>query len=453
MMKHMIGDLEKVMSPAEIINKQGIIISAPSSGAGKTTVTLGLIKAFARNRSVQPFKSGPDYIDSKFQSVAAERPSYNLDTWAMSSRDILNMITMVDASDICIAEGSMGLFDGVISKGVSGNGSTADLASITNWPVILVVDCAKQAQSVAALIKGFSSFRNDIIIGGVILNNISSKRHETLIVDEVSKSKVPILGIIPRSKELTIPERHLGLVQAEDLSNLQQVISSLGILIEENCDLQAIAGIARNSFPSNSNLPKMNPPAQRITIARDNAFTFTYSHLIEGWKKQGAEISFFSPLNDEPPSKRDDMAWLPGGYPELYLGHLSECKNFKDGLINFCKHKPVHGECGGYMVLGKKIIGENGQEYDMVGTFDLVTSFEKRKLNLGYRKAKAIEPFFGIKKGSTVLGHEFHYSTVIEINDAPIVFVKDASQNELGQLGSIRSHATGTFFHLIGSEQ
>ena len=175
--------------------------------------------------------------------------------------------------------------------------------------------------------------------------------------------------------------------------------------------------------------------------------------MIEGWKKQGAEISFFSPLNDEPPSKSDDMAWLPGGYPELYLGHLSECKTFKDGLINFCKHKPVHGECGGYMVLGQKIIGANGQAYDMVGTFNLVTSFEKRKLNLGYRKAKAIESFFGIKKGSTVLGHEFHYSTVIEINDAPIVYVKDAYQNELGQLGSINSNATGTFFHLIGREQ
>ena len=166
----------------EIINRQGIIISAPASGAGKTTVTLGLINAFARKGSVQPFKSGPDYIDSKFQSFAADRPSYNLDTWAMSSSDILNMIGMVGPSDICIAEGSMGLFDGVISKGAGGNGSTADLASITNWPVILVVDCAKQAQSVAALINGFKSFRHDITIGGIILNNISSKRHEALIV-------------------------------------------------------------------------------------------------------------------------------------------------------------------------------------------------------------------------------------------------------------------------------
>ena len=437
----------------EIINRQGIIISAPASGAGKTTVTLGLINAFARKRSVQPFKSGPDYIDSKFQSVAADCPSYNLDTWAMSSSDILNMIGMVGPSDLCIAEGSMGLFDGVISKGAGGNGSTADLASITNWPVILVVDCAKQAQSVAALITGFNSFRHDITIGGIILNNISSKRHEALVVSEVSKTKVPILGVIPRSNELTIPERHLGLVQAEDLSDLEQLIFKLGTLIEENCDLEAIACTARNSFPPISTLQKITPPAQRIAIAKDNAFTFTYSHLIEGWKKQGAEISFFSPLNDEPPSKSDDMVWLPGGYPELYLGRLSECKNFKNGLIDFSKKRPVHGECGGYMVLGRKIIGKSGQAYDMIGMFDLVTSFEKRKLNLGYRKAKAIEPFFGIKKGSTVLGHEFHYTTVVEINDAPIVFVKDAYQNELGQLGSKNSNATGTFFHLIGSEQ
>ena len=159
----------------------------------------------------------------------------------MSSSDILNMIGMVGPSDICIAEGSMGLFDGVISKGAGGNGSTADLASITNWPVILVVDCAKQAQSVAALIAGFNSFRHDITIGGVILNNISSKRHEALVVSEVSKTKVPILGVVPRSNELTIPERHLGLVQAEDLSDLEQLIFKLGKLIEENCDLEAIA--------------------------------------------------------------------------------------------------------------------------------------------------------------------------------------------------------------------
>ncbi len=431
--------------------KNGLIISAPTSGAGKTTVTLGMIRAFSEKGKIQPFKNGPDYIDTHFQSLSANRSSYNLDTWAMSPSQIFKIVASTNESDLCIVEGSMGLFDGVINAKHFSTGSTADLATLTGWPIILVVDCAKQAQSSAALIHGFKNYRADIQIVGVILNNVSSVRHQKLLESEIKKTEVPILGILPRSSEILIPERHLGLVQAEEFKDIQERLDKLAIFIKTNCDMARIEKLANPLSTCNEFKEISIPPAQKIGLAKDHAFTFTYSHLIDSWRALGAEIMTFSPLNDEPPPKHADFIWLPGGYPELHLKTLSSAEKFKDGLYKFSKHKPVHGECGGYMVMGKNIIGSNKKKYDMVGIFDLSTSFEKRKLNLGYRMATVLEPFFGFTKKDILFGHEFHYTSILEKRDPPIVTVEDAYGNDLGSLGSKRDKATGTFFHVIGS--
>ena len=451
MMKHTNADLGPSMWEKSLKNRKGFIISAPSSGSGKTTLTLGLIRAFSEKRKVQPFKNGPDYIDTQFQSLSANTDSYNLDTWAMSPNQIFKIINSAGDHSLCIVEGSMGLFDGVLKGKYSFTGSTADLSRLTGWPIILVVDCAKQAQSSAALVYGFKTYRPDIQIAGVILNNVSSARHQNLLVSEITKTKVPILGIMPKSPDIEIPERHLGLVQADELNDIQEKLDKLSNFIKTNCDLDKIEMIATPIADIRKTNEISRPPAQKIGIAKDHAFTFTYSHLLNSWKNQGAEITTFSPLNDEPPPTHVDFIWLPGGYPELHLKIISSAEKFKKGIYNFSKRKPVHGECGGYMVMGSNIIGSDKKNYRMAGIFNLSTSFEKRKLNLGYRVATIQDPFFGFKKRDILLGHEFHYTSILEKKDPSIVSVEDAYGNDLGLLGSRRDCATGTFFHLIGS--
>jgi cobyrinic acid a,c-diamide synthase len=431
---------------------KGLMISAPSSGTGKTTVMLGLLRAFKDDGlTVQPFKSGPDYIDPAFHFAAAGRASFNLDTWAMDSALLDAVSTQAQGADICVGEGSMGLFDGVATRGQSGFGSSAETALRMGWPVVLVIDVGGQAQSAAATALGFKMYNPDLPFAGVILNRVASPRHERLTRLGMERAGVKVLGSLPRRGDLTLPERHLGLIQAVEHPDLEAAIAGYAAFLRENVDLDAIRAAASTAAaPAPRALPQ--PPAQRIALARDAAFSFTYPHLLEGWRAAGAEILPFSPLKDEAPATDADLVWLPGGYPELHGATLAAAENWRKGMTRHAETKPVHGECGGYMALGEALIDKDGTRHQMAGLLGLVTSYEKRKFHLGYRRAELQAPMPGFGSGAYLRGHEFHYSTILDEPDAPLARVMDADGNPVPETGSIKGHVTGTFFHLITGE-
>ncbi len=431
----------------------GLMITAPSSGTGKTTVTLGLLRAFADDGlTVQPFKSGPDYIDPAFHEAAAGRKSFNLDTWAMAPDLFAAISGEGQGADLVIGEGSMGLFDGVATKGATGFGSSAETARAMGWPVVLVIDVGGQAQSAAATAMGFRAYGDDLPFAGVILNRVASPRHERLTRLGTERAGIPVLGVLPRRGDLALPERHLGLIQAVEHPDLDAAIAGYAEFLRENVDLAAIrAAAASATVPVASALP--TPPAQRIALAQDAAFSFTYPHLREGWRRAGAEVLPFSPLADEAPDPSADLVWLPGGYPELHAGKLAAAETFWSGLRTHAETKPVHGECGGYMALGEALIDKEGARHQMAGLLGLVTSYEKRKFHLGYRRAVLNAPMPGFGAGAALRGHEFHYSTILDEPDSPLAAVADADGNPVPETGSRRGHVTGTFFHLIAEDR
>ncbi len=427
----------------------GLVISAPASGTGKTTVTLGLIAAFrARGLSVQPYKCGPDYIDPAFHAAAAGRPAFNLDSWSMTGPDITARIAPASA-DLILAEGAMGLFDGVATPGAAGTGASADIAALTGWPVMLVLDASGQAQSVGAVAAGFSRFRKGVAVAGVILNRVASPRHEAMLRAGLAEAGVACLGALPRNPALALPERHLGLVQAEEHGGLQAFIDAAGRFLTAHADLDMIAAAAR-PFAAMGTPRRLPPPSQRIALARDAAFSFVYPHLLADWRAAGAEVLPFSPLADEAPDASADACWLPGGYPELHAGQLAAAGRFHAGLRDFADTRPVHGECGGYMAMGEALIDKDGTRHQMAGLLGLVTSYQTRKMHLGYRRATLLDGMASLPAGAALVGHEFHYSTILAQPDIPLATVTDAAGGAIVESGSRRGPATGSFFHLIG---
>ncbi|WFE73857.1 cobyrinate a,c-diamide synthase [Roseinatronobacter sp. S2] len=431
----------------------GLMISAPASGTGKTTVMLGVLRALRdAGLAVQPFKSGPDYIDPAFHRAASGREAYNLDSWAMGG-DLMDAIAGQAAqADIVLAEGSMGLFDGVAKPGASGHGASAELAQRMGWPVVLVVDVSGQAQSAAAVALGFARYWPDLPFAGVILNRVASPRHERLVRLGMEAAGLPVLGALPRRGDLVLPERHLGLVQAVEHPDLERAISGYATFLRDHVDLDALVQCAR-AGRNYGTAPLPKPPAQRIALARDAAFSFTYPHLLEGWRRAGAEVIPFSPLADEAPDRDADLVWLPGGYPELHAGRLAAATRFREALCAHARTRPVHGECGGYMALGEALIDKEGVRHQMAGLLGLVTSYAQRKMHLGYRRAELRLPMPGFAAGAGLRGHEFHYSTILAQPDAPLAQVRDAQGDIVPETGSCKGHVSGTFFHLIAEDQ
>jgi cobyrinic acid a,c-diamide synthase len=437
----------------------GLMISAPASGTGKTTVMLGLCRALAEDGlTVQPFKSGPDYIDPAFHRAAAGRSSFNLDSWAMTPGLMAALAGQARGADIALAEGSMGLFDGVACQGATGHGSSAELARAMGWPVVLVLDVGGQAQSAAATALGFARYDAGLPLAGVILNRVASPRHERLIRLGMERAGIRVLGALPRRGDLKLPERHLGLVQAAEHPDLEAAIAAYAAFLRAHVDLAALKAQAAGTTAGTgadagvgapSPLPR--PPAQRIALAQDAAFSFTYPHLLAGWRAAGAEVLPFSPLADEPPPDAD-LVWLPGGYPELHAGRIAAAGRFMAGLRAHAETRPVHGECGGYMVLGQALTDASGTAHAMAGLLGLATSYEARRLHLGYRLATLEAPMPGHGPGTRLRGHEFHYSTILDQPDAPLARVTDADGGAVVETGSRRGHVTGTFFHLIAED-
>lgn len=429
---------------------KGLVISAPASGSGKTTVTLGLIAALrARGLAVQPYKSGPDYIDPAFHRAAAGRESYNLDSWAMGRAQIAHLIGAGAGAgaDIALAEGSMGLFDGVAVPGGCGNGASADIAALTGWPVVLVMDCKGQAQSAGAVALGFRQMRPDVRLAGVVLNRVASARHEALMRHALDPLGIPVLGVLPRAADIELPERHLGLVQAQEHAALEALLARAGEAASRHLDLDAIVAAASGGLAPEPFRP-LRPPAMRIALAQDEAFSFIYPHLVAGWRAAGAEILPFSPLADQEPDDSAGACWLPGGYPELHAGRLAAAEHFRAGLLRFAETRPVHGECGGYMAMGAGLVDASEVRHRMAGLLGLETSYEKRRMHLGYRRAEPLAPLAGAY-AQRLTGHEFHYASILAQPDAALARVTDANGDAVAETGSRRGHATGSFFHLI----
>jgi cobyrinic acid a,c-diamide synthase len=418
-------------------------------------VALGIMRALKRRGlDVQPFKCGPDYIDPAFHGVAAGRPSYNLDTWAMRRELIADLaLGMARGADVAIAEGVMGLFDGAGTPGQCGNGSTADLAALTGWPVVLVLDVSGQTETAAAVARGCASYRGDVRVAGVILNNVASARHASLIVPAIDRAGLRVLGTLPRNDRLSLPERHLGLVQAGETADIEMRLDAIADAIEKGVEIERLLGVAApvSSIGELSGAPNgLPPPGQRIALAQDRAFSFVYPHIVAGWRAAGAEVAPFSPLADEAPDASADAVWLPGGYPELYGGVLAANSRFRNGLADLAlRGVPVHGECGGYMVLGAGLEDADGGRHVMAGLLGVETSFRRRKLHLGYRRVRLLADSALGREGSVLFGHEFHYASLVTASDEPLVATEDAGSGASPESGSRRGSVTGTFFHVI----
>lgn len=430
---------------------RGFIVAAARSGAGKTVIALGLMCALARRgHVVQTFKCGPDYIDPAFHGVAAGKPSFNLDTWSMAPATLAGLVQR-HAADLAVVEGVMGLFDGVASTGQTARGATADLAVLTGWPIVLVLDVSGQAETAAAVATGLARYRDDITVAGIILNRVASPRHLATIAPSLEREGLKLFGAIATNNRFALPERHLGLVQAVEMADVPQRLDVLADTVEASLDLPAIEAAARPAaLPATGGTAGLRPPGQRIALAQDRAFTFMYPHLLEGWRMAGAEIVPFSPLADEAPDASADAVWLPGGYPELHAGALAAARRFMDGLrAHAARSVPIHGECGGYMVLGQGLEDAGGVRHAMAGLLRLESSFAKRRLHLGYRRAKLLANNVLGNAGTEIAGHEFHYASIQSTGDEPLVDCRDATGAAVAEAGARRGSVSGTFFHAI----
>jgi cobyrinic acid a,c-diamide synthase len=434
------------------VSAPGLIVAAPQSGSGKTLVTMALLRALRqRGLRVAAAKSGPDYIDPGFHAIASGRPCLNLDAWAMRPATIAATVAdLARDADLVLCEGAMGLFDGIDA---AGTGSCADLARLTGWPVVLVVDCAAQAASIAALVAGFVHHRREVAVTGVIFNNVGSARHAALLDESVAQSlpQLARLGALARDPALRLPERHLGLVQAREQPALEPLIDYAAGRIEQAIALDALVALARPTLllPSDAASP-LPPLGQRIALARDDAFSFAYPAMLDGWRRAGAEIMPFSPLADEAPDARADAAFLPGGYPELHAGRLAANQKFLNGLRGLAQRgATVYGECGGYMALGRTLVDADGVGHPMAGLLPVETSFQQRRLSLGYRTVKVAGSSQLGRAGTVFRGHEFHYATTMTQSDSPLFEARDSADRPLPSTGCRNGTVMGSFVHLI----
>lgn len=404
-----------------------------------------------RGLDVCGVKCGPDYIDPAFHAAATGRESFNLDSWTMEPELLAQLaLRASEDADIVVAEGAMGLFDG--APGAPGQtGASADIAAHLGWPTLLVMDVSGQAQSAAAIARGVALHDARVKLAGVLLNRVGSERHRRLAQEAIEAVGIKVFGALPRDGGIALPERHLGLVQAGETPELACLLDRLADRIDAHIDVDALlaaaagglAGVARGPL----DVPR--PPGGRIAVARDESFSFFYPHLCRAWRETGATVAFFSPLADQAPPEDCDACWLPGGYPELHAGRLAAAGSFLEGLRRFAATRPVHGECGGYMTLGRTLTDAQGRIHAMAGLLDLATSFAQRKLNLGYRRARLSSDCALGAAGDELAGHEFHYATIVSEKGPPFAAVTDAYSQEERPAGLREGLVTGSFFHAM----
>lgn len=408
---------------AESTSRPGLIIAAMRGGAGKTIATLGIIRALTLNgKHVIPFKKGPDYIDARWMSMAAGRECYNLDPYLMP-RDVIEKSLHQRAAmgDISIVEGNRGLYDGV---DIQGSCSTAELAKWLDLPILLVVDCTKVTRTAAALVLGCRELDPQVKIAGVILNHIARPRHEAIVTNSIEKyTGIPVVGAIPRMAEDPLPMRHLGLTPADEHRKVTELLDSLAETVSSSVDMEKILELASTRVtstpgesPQTCHLSHASSPVSRsadqpvVAVIRDQAFQFYYPENLEAIERAGARLVFLDAIFDAEIPNEVDAIYIGGGFPETQAEKLSANQGFRHSL----KEKalagmPVYAECGGLMYLGENIIWQ-GKSWPMTGILPWDFDVRIKPAGHGYSILEVVEdtPFFSA--GTTLRGHEFHYS-------------------------------------------
>ena len=436
---------------------KGFVIAGTQSGCGKTTISLGLMAALIRRGlKVAPFKVGPDFIDPGHHAEMTGMPGRNLDGWMLAgryNRDCFKKHTL--KIDVAVIEGVMGLFDGYDGK--SEAGSTAQMAKWLNLPVVLVVNAKSMARSAAALVSGFEQFDKGLAFAGVVFNSIGSKRHLEFITEALDGNiKMPCLGGIPYSNDITLPERHLGLVTSLDNPLSNEYINKLADIIEENMDLNALLdSLSGVDMPEELRQTPVRPPGLpvRIGVAMDNAFCFYYQDNLEMLENYGAQLIYFSPVTDDNLPKNLDGIYFGGGYPELFAKQLSDNLNMRGRIKEVSgKGMPVYGECGGFMYLCNAICDSKGNPYPMTGCFPFVANMFPRLKSLGYREITLAHNTLTGERGNTVRGHEFRYSDIAKPKDQKEIktvynVAAKAKTNKTDE-GYLINNTLGSYIHL-----
>jgi cobyrinic acid a,c-diamide synthase len=428
-----------------------IVIAGTHSGSGKTTITAGLLAALRKKGlKVQPFKVGPDYIDTGYHAVAAGRMSYNLDFWMMPAENILQLFGHgMEGMDIGVIEGVMGLYDGI---GSTPEGSTAEIAKLLNAPVLLVVDAGGMSTSAAAQVLGYKSFDRDLRLAGVIVNNVGSEHHYKLVKEAIETyTGVPALGFLPRNREVTLPSRHLGLLPAEEMERHAEIINKAAGLVQEWIDLDRVIALGRTAGP----LPSVSPlifnsgRPVHIAVARDESFSFYYRSTLEVLAALGAELRYFSPMKDGCLPDKIDGLYLGGGFPEVFAGKLAANRSLLED-INRKLGSGLHcyAECGGFMYLTESIKEKNGEIHSMAGFFDGHTMMTDRLQRFGYVDIEFTADNVLGKAGHRARGHEFHHSLVEGITCPATYLIKSAFSGGQWQCGYRRANTLAAYAHI-----
>jgi cobyrinic acid a,c-diamide synthase len=429
---------------------KAVIIAAPSSGSGKTTVTLGIMESLKRRGlTVAPFKVGPDFIDPGYHRMVTGRPSVNLDSWMCSEAFVRETFARhANEADIAVIEGVMGLFDGL---GGTGRGSTAEIAKLLRIPVVLVVDAAGQAGSVAALVKGFAEFDPEIVLAGVILNNVASPNHRRILVEAVTAALpgIPVIGAVRREESLMIPSRHLGLVTADENPLSPFYLHRLARIVEEQLDLDLLLGSLPEAVAEAPAMPGKQGAEVEVAVARDSAFCFVYEDNLRLLREAGARLRFFSPINDRELPEGVSGIYLPGGYPELFAEQLAENFPMKSAVRKAAEAgMPLFAECGGFIYLTRGVAEEERVKH-FVGLFPVTTRMLQQRKALGYREVETLaETVIGVS-GMSARGHEFHYSETEPMPEQVERIYRVTKQGqELGTEGYRYRNCIASYVHL-----
>lgn len=396
-----------------------IMISACGSGSGKTTLVMALLAAFIkRNIIVQSFKCGPDYIDPMYHSKITGRPTYHTDPFFLKPEQLLGFLAeKSESSDLSVIEGAMGFYDGL---GTSSDCSAYSVANITNTPVLLVINPKGMGNSVGAVCSGFLNYRKNNNISGVILNGIKPSMYEYYKKIISDNTNLNVYGFLPKLEEVHLESRHLGLITADEIKDFFKLVDILGDAVLQNIDLDGIIKLAKTAPPLYYNKSEIQKKKTvTLGVAKDSAFCFYYDENIELLEKFGAKIVNFSPLRDKKLPDGIDGIYIGGGYPELFARQLSENKSFINSINEAVKSgMPVFAECGGFMYLQNTMDGTDGDKYEMAGILSGSSHMEKKLIRFGYVKLTAMRDTLLLKKGESILGHEFHYADTTDNGNA-----------------------------------
>lgn len=430
---------------------KAFLIAGPSSGVGKTTVSLALAAALrARGLRVQGFKCGPDFLDTGHLSAVTERPARNLDGWMLDAN--ANRAAFAEASadaDVAIVEGMMGLFDGVSGQGEKG--SAAEIAKLLSLPVILVLDASKSARSLAAVIRGFEVFDAALEFAGLVLNGVASDGHYRLLANAINQNcSTPILGWLPQERSVHIPERHLGLHTADEIDWCEKR-EAFRAFAENHLDVDRLLTEEFHSHLDDSRaaLPAL-PTRITIGVARDEAFCFYYQDNLDLLRAAGAALVEFSPLRDEHLPPGVDALYIGGGYPELHAERLSANSTLAQDVRDFAASgRPVYAECGGMMYLGERLRTKDGQEYTMAGVLPLHVEMTDKLVRFGYVELELMQDCLLGVKGTAFRGHSFHHSQCSTARELPTAFqARYTLSGKIGPEGYLWGNVLASYIHL-----